>query len=139
MSGFLIDTDLLIDVLKGVQTTIGRLASLDGEAVFFSLVTEAELWAGVGEDDEEAGARLSELLAAMHPIAVDRAVARLAGTFRRAHKSQGTSLADSLIAASAVTHGLTLMTRNTKHFPMPELKVEAVSQVREKDAEAGER
>ena len=33
------------------------------------------------------------------------------------------SLSDMLIAATALEHGLTLITHNKKHFPMPELSL----------------
>lgn len=44
---------------------------------------------------------------------VDRPIAELAADFRAAH---GTSVEDSLIAATAKIHGLTLATRNTADF-----------------------
>jgi toxin FitB len=44
---------------------------------------------------------------------VDRPIAELAADFRAAH---GTPFEDSLIAATAKVHGLTLATRNTAHF-----------------------
>lgn len=126
LTGFLIDTDLLIDVLRGIEPTVSRLASLTGP-VWFSVVTEAELWAGVGDGDEPAREALSTLLASMSPMPVDRPIARTAGRYRRKHKDQGTSLADALIAASASAHDLTLLTKNARHFPMADLRVETVS------------
>jgi predicted nucleic acid-binding protein len=31
---------------------------------------------------------------------------------------------DAIIAATAMTHGLTLVTTNARHFPMPEVSVQ---------------
>jgi predicted nucleic acid-binding protein len=58
-----------------------------------------------------------------HPV--DESIARLAGEFgrrfRRSHTSVG--VADLIIAATAQTLGLPLVTSNTKHYPMfPKLK-----------------
>ena len=52
-------------------------------------------------------------------------VARLAGELKneRARKGQTLSLADVTVAAVAVANGLTLLTDNRKHFPMPELQL----------------
>jgi predicted nucleic acid-binding protein len=54
---------------------------------------------------------------------ISRGVARRAGRLRFDWARQGTTLAlpDVLIAATALEHGLTLITDNRKHFPMPEL------------------
>ena len=46
-------------------------------------------------------------------LGVDRAIAELAADFRAAH---GTPVEDSLIAATAKVHGLTVATRNTADF-----------------------
>lgn len=46
-------------------------------------------------------------------LTVDRAIAELAADFRSAHE---TPFEDSLIAATAKIHGLTLATRNTADF-----------------------
>ena len=43
-----------------------------------------------------------------------------------ARKGHSLSLADVLIAATALHYGLTLITDNVKHFPMPELSVHGV-------------
>jgi toxin FitB len=48
-----------------------------------------------------------------HILNVDRPIAELAAVFRAAHH---TPIEDSLIAATAQVHGLTLATRNTADF-----------------------
>ena len=51
-------------------------------------------------------------------LSVDEKIAKLAGNLRAKQESKGKSRtqADMLIAATAITNGLILVTRNTKDF-----------------------
>lgn len=73
-----------------------------------SVITRCELFAG----SDEAGT-LRRLLDPLVELPVDRAVAELAGITRRA---SGIATPDALIAATALVHGLPVMTRNRRHF-----------------------
>ena len=57
--------------------------------------------------------RIRQLLAALIEIPVDRAIAEAAGSIRQRHH---TGLPDALIAATAVTLRLPLLTRNLRHL-----------------------
>lgn len=103
MADRLIDTDVLIDHLRGAQ----RLAP--DRRDFYSVVTRAELFAGRRADEEG----LRRMLGSLGELPVDRAVAELGGRVRR---EAGLALPDALIAATALTHGLALLTRNRHHF-----------------------
>ncbi len=74
-----------------------------------SAVTRAELFAGRHTEER----RIRRLLEPMTDIPVDVVVAERAGRLRR-----GTSrrMPDALIAATALEHRLTLVTRNTRDF-----------------------
>lgn len=102
MSGLLLDTDILIDHLRG-----RRRAQLDDAAT--SVITRTELFAG-GERQEPA---VEALLGRLTELSVTPEVARRAGSIRR---ETGLAVADALIAATALEHGLPLMTRNRRHF-----------------------
>lgn len=66
---------------------------------------------------------MAQLLAPFREVPVDRAVAELAGRLRR---ERGVRIADALIAATAVTQGLRLMTRNVRDFEgVPRLRLVA--------------
>jgi len=54
------------------------------------------------------------LLGGFGELPVERLVAELGGRVRR---DSGLGLGDALIAATAIKHGLALLTRNTRHFP----------------------
>jgi len=118
----LVDTDILIEVLRGrdpVLTTWRRLSETT-DAVLYSAVTVAELWHGLRPGEEAA---VSRLLDALIPVPVDAEVGRRAGEYlRRFRPSHGIELGDALIAASAAVHGCTLWTRNRKHYPMKDFR-----------------
>jgi predicted nucleic acid-binding protein len=112
----LLDTDLLIDYLRGRKRAIAYVEKLT-VPLLVSAISVAELAAGLrGEDEERA---LESFLLAFVIVPVDGDAARRGGAFRRRYgPSHGTGLADALIAAAAYQRGATLVTLNTKHFPM---------------------
>ena len=103
MANRLIDTDHLIDHFRGA-----RRLQADAHD-FYSVVTRAELFAGGRADERE----VRRVLGAFGELPVDRSVAELGGRVRR---DSGLALPDALIAATAIKHGLALLTRNTRHF-----------------------
>lgn len=114
----LIDTDVLIDYLRGVPQAVAYLEGRD-EPLFVSVITVAELYAGVREGGERKA--LDTFLSAFEPAPLEPAVAESGGLFRRDYgKSHGTGLADALIAATAQHLSATLVTLNRRHFPMVE-------------------
>jgi predicted nucleic acid-binding protein len=56
---------------------------------------------------------------------VTQPIVDLAGAFyRRWHRSYGIDINDALLAASAATTGGKIVTRNIKHYPMPDAVAE---------------
>lgn len=91
--------------------------------VHLSVVTLEELAFGVARARGRPGARLRswfDALIAAEPALIDvtPAVARASGELRAAREARGrrVAMADMLIAATALTHGLTLVTRNVRDF-----------------------
>jgi predicted nucleic acid-binding protein len=114
----LLDTDVLIDYLRGRSEAIAYLESLPGPLAL-SAISVAELYAGVRDGDERV--KLEQFLSAFDVLPVDDQTAVKGGLYRRDYtKSHSVGLADALIAATAETYGATLVTLNEKHFPMIE-------------------
>ena len=112
----LIDTDVLIDYLRGQAEAVSYLESLT-EPLLISVVTVAELYAGVREGAERTA--LDEFIRAFEIVAVDKEIAIKGGLYRRDYgKSHNTGLADALIAATAENRQAELVRLNKKHFPM---------------------
>ena len=116
VSPLLIDTDVLIDYLRGQAAAVTYLESLTGP-LLISAITVAELYAGVREGTERRA--LESFVAVFQVVAADETIAKRGGLYRRDYgKSHSVGLADALIAATAEEQGATLVTLNQKHFPM---------------------
>ena len=114
----LVDTDVLIEYLRGKEQAIAFLESL-GRRPATSVICVAELFAGARSEQEREA--IESFLLAFDLLPIDVEIARLGGKHRQQYlKSHGTGLADALIAATAMTYGLTLTTFDTKHYPMLE-------------------
>src|SRR5512132_2510701 len=87
------------------------------ERLLISVVTVAELYAGVREGEERS--RLERFLRAFEILPLDQRLAVQGGLYRRNYgKSHNVGLADALIAATATQRQVPLVTLNQKHFPM---------------------
>jgi len=123
MARQLLDSDILIDFLRGRAAAWSFVARLraGGEAPLISTVSVAEILAGAQRGEEEATERL---LSVLERIPVSESIARYAGDFLRAfQRSHGLELGDALVAATALVAGASLVTRNVKHYPMPQVEV----------------
>lgn len=112
----LVDTDILVDVLRGrpdTAETLDRVALNDKLAT--SIVTKMELIAGCRNKDElrYVGRLLEHFEIVLINEDVSEAAARLLEEYRL---SQGLLIPDALIAATALCRGTALLTRNRKHF-----------------------
>lgn len=117
---YLIDTDWVIDFLKGLPDATLLLRALAYEGAAISLITVGEIYDGVyGSTDpraSEAGFLLFLEEVAVLPL--DQPIVKRFAQIRRELRSKGQRLADLdlLIAATALHYGLTLATRNVAHF-----------------------
>ena len=112
----LIDTDVLIDYLRDYPDAVSYVEA-QRERLLISVVTVAELYAGVREGEERS--RLERFLRAFAIIPLDQRLAVQGGLYRRDYsRSHNVRLADALIAATATQRQVPLVTLNQKHFPM---------------------
>jgi predicted nucleic acid-binding protein len=112
----LLDTDVLIEYLRGREEAIEYLEGLTSD-LYLSVISVAELFAGVEGDEEERS--LKQFLLAFAILPVTERVARLGGLYRRGFRpSHGTGLPDAMIAATAEESGAKIVTFNRHRFPM---------------------
>jgi predicted nucleic acid-binding protein len=125
MSKALLDTSVLIG-LEARRLDPSDVP--DGAAI--SVITLSELHLGVlaADDPSQRGHRLNTLLAAerlFEPIPIDDGVARrfaqVIDSLRR--KKRRAPVLDTLIAATALEHGLTLFTQDTNFEPVEDLSL----------------
>ncbi len=123
MSGFLIDSDILIDHLRGNNKATESIRDLHEQShpVVSSVVCEAEVFSNILKGETK---QVDDLFRYIKAIPVDSETARLAGAYRQKYgKNNRVEIPDALIAATAKLNNLTLVTRNKKHYPMSDVKV----------------
>jgi predicted nucleic acid-binding protein len=125
MARVLLDTTILIDVLRGRPGALWRLRKLRsaGDTPFVCAVSVEETVRGLHAAEHGTAA---DLLRGLRTAPLGKDEGRQAGTWRGDYSRRGRTLAqaDCLIAASALSIGGRLATGNPKHFPMRELTVE---------------
>lgn len=125
MAAVLLDTAVLIDVLRGRPSTLARLRALReaGDAPYACAVNVEELARGLRPQEEAAARRL---VRGLRVAPLGEAEGWRAGSWRRDFASRGITLtqADCLLAAAALAVGGRLATGNPRNFPIEELAVE---------------
>jgi predicted nucleic acid-binding protein len=125
MSAVLLDTTVVIDLLRGREGATARVRALrdaaDSPQVCAITIEETVRGLRAAERD---GAR--RLFAGIRTVPLEEREGWRAGEWRREHAAGGQTLsqADCLVAAAALAVGGRLATGNPRDFPMPELSVE---------------
>jgi predicted nucleic acid-binding protein len=104
-----IDTNILVDCIFGVESAIQELARYEKIAV--SRITWIEFLAGARTADVEA--RRRSLLENFHLMEIDETVSQETILVRQRTRLK---LQDAIILATARVHGLLLVTRNHRDF-----------------------
>ena len=119
MNGVLVDSDIIIEVLRQRNLEVVRrwigLAESE-EPLFFTPISLAEIRHGMRDAEGES---IETVFSVMRCVAIGVEIGRRAGDYlRRFHASHGVEIADAIIAAAASLNSLALWTRNRKHYPM---------------------
>lgn len=111
----LIDTDVLIWYMRGNPRAATALERLPDAAV--SVITYMELVQGMRNKRELKALRETLLAWRTQILPIDERVSHKAMHYVEQHfHSHALRLADALIGATAVIHGLKLLTGNSKHY-----------------------
>ncbi len=113
---FLVDTDVLVDFLRGHSKAVAFVNAYSQRIIFSSIVV-AELYAGVKGDAELRV--LDNFVSIFRVVPVTPEIAKIGGLYKRDYgKSHGVGLADAILAATAEVEKAELKTLNVKHYPM---------------------
>lgn len=111
----LVDTDVLIWYLRGHEEAAQFLNDLP--SLELSAVTYMELMQGCRNQQELMRLKKDLERRQARILAVSEAISNRAANLVETHTlGGGLMLADALISATAIEHGLTLASGNTKHF-----------------------
>lgn len=117
----LVDTDWVIDALNGERSALLTLHELAPEGLAPSVVSYGELYQGATYGRESVSAReaLHDFVAGKDLLPVTASIAARFGILRGhlpRHLRQQIGDMDLMIAATTLTHDLTLLTRNLRDF-----------------------
>lgn len=126
---YLVDTDWVIHYLNGHREIVARVQDLSPD-IALSVISLAELYEGVfySRDPQKSEEALQDFLRGIELVGIDDEITRVfghePGRLRAAGKTVGDF--DLLIGATALRHGLTVLTNNRRHFELIE-KLQVVS------------
>ena len=112
----LLDTDVLVDFLRGHNKAVAFVNAYSNRIILSSIVI-AELYAGIKGEDEQVA--LDKFVSLFRVIPVNTEIAKTGGLYKRQfNRSHGVGLADAIIAASVEAENAELKTLNIRHYPM---------------------
>ena len=121
MANILLDSDVIIEWLRGHEPFVTQIAQLleQHSQLFWTPVSVAEVYAGVRKSEETKAGNLFILL---ESVSISPDIGKKAGEYLKLYaKSHGVEIADVLVAACAFRENLSLWTLNRKHYPMNDL------------------
>jgi len=126
---YLLDSCVVIDILRGRADRVAGVQRLLGVGDLAACaITVAEVRSGMRPKEETA---TLALLKSLRFLDLSAEGSLKAGSWRAGYRTTGVtlSLADCLVAATAVEHAATLVTDNVSHYPQPELVILAANQM----------
>ena len=124
---YVLDTDAVVDVLRGRHRVAERLAQESPEDVGVAAMTLAELLYGAhcAPDPARSELKVRRFIEVVRVLPFGRAAADVHGRIRFATRQRTIGPNDLVIAATALASRATIVTGNTREFErVPELAVE---------------
>ena len=117
---YLIDTNLVIDYQNQVEPVVRLLDGLLSAEIGISVVSIGELYEGIygSSDPDTSERRLLEFLEPITLVELDTEICRIFARERHRLRRDGNRIPDLdlFIGATALRHGLTLLSNNRRHF-----------------------
>jgi tRNA(fMet)-specific endonuclease VapC len=120
---YLVDTDWVIHYLNGHREIVARVQDLSPD-IALSVISLAELYEGVfySRDPQNSEEALQDFLRGIELVGIDDEITRVFGRERGRLRAAGKTVGDFdlLLGATALRHGLTVLTNNRRHFELIE-------------------
>jgi len=117
---YLVDTDWVASYLNGRTDAIELINVLAPAGLGISLITYGEIYDGIyrGRSPSQAERGFKTFLTAARVLPLTRPIMRRFARIRGDLRARGLTIGDNdiIIAATALQHGLTLVSRNRTHF-----------------------
>jgi tRNA(fMet)-specific endonuclease VapC len=117
---YLIDTDWVINHLRGTARATEKLEELASSGLALSIISLAELYEGIYRslNPDSAEKSLNRFLTAITVLGINEAICRTFGRERARLRKEGKLIGDFdlLIASTCLHHDLTLLTDNVREF-----------------------
>ena len=129
---YLCDSDWMIDLIARRSRALQVLPPLMGQGLNINIIAVGEVLEGIyaGRNAVETEGAFDALLERVPVINLDRQTMQIYALTRASLRRSGSLIGDNdlLIAATALRHDLTLVTRNRRHFArIPDLRILAES------------
>ncbi len=119
---YLVDTDWIINYLKGDESTVNTLETLYDKGFAISVISFSEIYEGIfyykGKTRNKLERDFQQFLEGVIVIDVDENIGKVFGELRAELRKEGNLIDnfDLLIASTAIQHDLELLSNNVKHF-----------------------
>jgi tRNA(fMet)-specific endonuclease VapC len=117
---YALDTNTILDYFRGRGNVSARLLSIAPGEIALPAIVAYEVWVGVlgSRNARRRQIQYEQFLAVIQVLPFDLAVSRKAAEIRLALGRRGETIGpmDTLIAATALAHDATLITRNEREF-----------------------
>lgn len=120
MTKVLLDTDVVINILKKKEETLRKINTFKGCEFYICPIVIAEVYAGVRPKEM---AQIETLFGYFKTIDINSEIGLLTGKYANEFRKafNGISLENFMIAGTAKHYNLALWTYNKKHYPMSDL------------------